>query len=141
MKTYTSEELNNILERHKKWLNDEEGGARADLSCANLSGANLRGSNLRRADLRGADLSLAIGEMKSLRSMQIEKYMISYTDKILNIGCKSYTIEEWKNFNDETISRMDSGALEWWKKWKPIIMQIIEMSPAEPTGYVEEESK
>jgi len=34
---------------------------------------------------------------------------------------------------------MDSGALEWWRKWKTIIFQIIEMSPAKPTGYVEEE--
>jgi hypothetical protein len=33
---------------------------------------------------------------------------------------------------------MDRDALEWWNKWKPIIMQIIEMSPAEPAGYVEE---
>ena len=40
-----------VLENHKKWLNDEEGGSRA-----NLSGANLRDANLRRADLRGANL-------------------------------------------------------------------------------------
>lgn len=56
------EKLNNILEKHKKWLNDEEGGERAnlinaDLSDVDLHGANLRGANLRRANLRGADLS------------------------------------------------------------------------------------
>jgi hypothetical protein len=62
--------------------------------------------------------------------------MVSYTDSILNIGCKSYTIEEWKNFDDEQISSMDDGALDWWAKWKTVIFQIIEMSPAEPTGYV-----
>lgn len=28
---------------------------------------------------------------------------------------------------------MDSGALEWWTKWKPIIMQIIELAPCEET--------
>ena len=44
--------LNEILEKHLKWLNDENGGERAD-----LSGANLYGANLYRADLSGANLS------------------------------------------------------------------------------------
>ena len=70
------EQLDEILEKHKKWLNDEPGGERADLRGANLfranlfradlrgaylrganlHGANLFGANLRGADLRGADL-------------------------------------------------------------------------------------
>ena len=53
----TQEELNIILDRHKKWLNDEEGGERATLSGAHLIGADLRGSTLIGADLRGSTLS------------------------------------------------------------------------------------
>ena len=34
-------EIKEVLEKHRKWLTDEEGGECADLSCANLSGANL----------------------------------------------------------------------------------------------------
>jgi hypothetical protein len=65
--------LSEIVEKHGKWLRDEEGGERwscpidadlsgadlsgADLSGANLSDADLSGANLRRADLRRADLS------------------------------------------------------------------------------------
>jgi uncharacterized protein YjbI with pentapeptide repeats len=54
--------LKDILKKHKKWLNDEEGGERAnlrgaDLSGADLLGADLLGTDLRRADLQGADLS------------------------------------------------------------------------------------
>ena len=62
----TQEELNIILEEHKKWLNDKEGGELANLSNenlrnlnlsgANLYGANLRGDNLYEADLYGANL-------------------------------------------------------------------------------------
>ena len=52
----TKEQLNKVLEKHKKWLNDEPGGERADLRGANLRGANLWGANLRGADLRGANL-------------------------------------------------------------------------------------
>ena len=51
--------LQDILEKHKKWLNDcdDEEGGRADLREADLSGANLSGANLRGADLRWANLS------------------------------------------------------------------------------------
>ena len=51
------EEIRKVLVAHKKWLEDEEGGERADLSGADLSDADLSGANLRRADLRYADLS------------------------------------------------------------------------------------
>ena len=53
----TSEEIKKVLDLHKKWLNDEEGGKRANLRGADLSGANLRWADLREANLRGADLS------------------------------------------------------------------------------------
>ena len=54
-------QLNEILEKHKKWLNDEPGGERANLWRVNLRGAYLQRANLWRADLqqanlRGADL-------------------------------------------------------------------------------------
>lgn len=60
MKKFTHEELQNILEKHKKWLNDEEGGERANLYNADLSGANLRDANLRGANLSNANLRDAI---------------------------------------------------------------------------------
>ena len=55
----TKSELNEILEKHRKWLNDEEGGEKANLSWANLSGENLSGADLRRANLSWANLSWA----------------------------------------------------------------------------------
>ena len=53
----TNEELNVILDKHKKWLKDEDGGEQADLREADLRWANLRDADLRDADLRWADLS------------------------------------------------------------------------------------
>ena len=41
-----SEEIKNVLELHKKWLNNEQGGERADLRGAFLCGADLRGADL-----------------------------------------------------------------------------------------------
>ena len=55
----TKEKLAEILTKHRAWLNDEDGGERADLSRADLSGADLSGANLSMADLSGANLSMA----------------------------------------------------------------------------------
>ena len=48
----TKEELKIILEKHEKWLKNEEGG-----ECANLTGANLEGANLEFVDLRFSNLA------------------------------------------------------------------------------------
>ena len=53
----TQEELNIVLEKHKKWLNDEAGGECADLRDTNLSSVDLSHANLRYADLSYAALS------------------------------------------------------------------------------------
>ena len=54
----TREEIEKVLDLHKKWLIDEEDveGKKADLRGANLRSANLNGANLSGADLRWADL-------------------------------------------------------------------------------------
>ena len=51
-----AEELKEILKKHAMWLNDEDGGERANLYGANLYGADLRGADLRDANLYGANL-------------------------------------------------------------------------------------
>ena len=50
------EELQTILHKHDLWLNDEEGGERANLEGADLTRANLKGANLKGANLKGANL-------------------------------------------------------------------------------------
>jgi hypothetical protein len=91
----SEEELEQILEDHKKWLeSDGKEGKRADLSKANLSHATsqnpiLRGANLRRADLteanlKNADLREANLEMAKLYNANLRK---AFLDKsILELG-------------------------------------------------------
>ena len=55
MRELTKEEIE-VLQRHAKWLKNEEGGEKANLRDADLWDADLRGANLRDADLRDADL-------------------------------------------------------------------------------------
>ena len=60
----TQKEIKEVLEKHKRWLEESEGWSEddradlkgADLKGADLCGADLKGANLRVADLRGADL-------------------------------------------------------------------------------------
>ena len=104
-------DLKQILELHKKWLNNEDGGKRAylsgadlssaylssanlsgaNLSSANLSGADLRSADLRSADLSGADLWDVTGNKKEIFTFQTNRYtVVIYRDRI-QIGCKNFS--------------------------------------------------
>ncbi len=52
----TADEIREVIEAHRRWLQGEPDGRRADLAGADLRGANLRDVNLRGADIRGADI-------------------------------------------------------------------------------------
>ncbi len=80
MRVISKEELKEILEKHKKWLNDEEGGKKADLRKANLSGADLRGTDLRQADLRETDLSGADLQGTDLRYASLLRADLNSSD-------------------------------------------------------------
>jgi len=103
----------------------------SDLSFADLSNADFRYADLSNADLSNAHLCGLNGNLCHVKSLQTEKYPITYTANVIQIGCQLHSIEEWKNFDDGTIRKMGAGALEWWTKWKPIIMKIIELAPCE----------
>lgn len=53
----TQKELRKILDKHIDWLNEEDGGERADLVGANLRSLDLRYADLSEANLFDADLS------------------------------------------------------------------------------------
>lgn len=55
------------------------------------------------------------------------RYNITITPNYIMIGCQCHTKEEWWNFIDREILRMDGKAgLKWWKKWKPVLQLICE---------------
>ena len=57
------------------------------------------------------------------------KYFVIIAVEKIHIGCEVHKAEEWAKFKDSTISGMDSGALAWWKIWKPAIMASLESDP------------
>ena len=116
----------------------------ADLRNADLRNANLCYANFRNADLRNADLSElrslcnTIGNNAEIKTVQAGHWIVTYTATQMQIGCKLYSIEQWWNFSDEEIAQMDKSALDWWQVWKPILKQIIAVSPAVASAAVAE---
>lgn len=73
----TQDELDKILEAHKKWLNGEKDGVRA-----NLHGTFLRNVNLYNANLSGADLMRA--------------HIRPYSAAISSVSSDDFVVIVWK---------------------------------------------
>ena len=106
----------------------------ANLRGANLRGANLRGANLEDANLRGANLRGANLRDANLRGAKNSPLVINGLNwivyisgtGIMRIGCQEHSIERWKGFSDELISRMDGYALEFWNQHKVMLLNICD---------------
>ena len=85
MKKYTTEELQAILAQHKAWLNNEDGGERADLSDADLRSADLSDADLSDADLSSADLSSANLSSANLRYADLSDADLSDANLAFNV--------------------------------------------------------
>ena len=108
----TNADLNRILELHQKWLNNEDGGERANLYCADLSGADLSSADLRGAILCGADLSRAdLSGAKNIDTVGEENdpEIITNADRI-----RDMSDEELAQFIFELYEQpLGDGYLQW----------------------------
>ena len=126
--------LREIVERHEKWLKDED-GEYADLRGADLEGANLRYANLEYAnledvDLRGADLLGADLEYAKLKGAKLEganlrgAIMRNADFRYANLS------EEVNEILISLTSICPEGTLIGWKKCKDDVIVKLEI-PAE----------
>ena len=115
----------------------EKNNLKITLQAALKNGANLEGADLEGANLKGANLK---GEKLTKTPLQINnlKWPVLISDKYLRIGCQRFTIEEWKNFDDAEIVKMDFAALKFWRNWKA---PIIALCDAHTTAESTEEGK
>ena len=122
MRELTKEEIE-VLQRHAKWLKNEEGGEKADLRGADLRDANLRDANLRGADLRGADLWGAAGKILSfgpIGSRQGITY-VTKTERTVHVRCGCFygTLEEFAAKVEK-----EHGDSQYGKSYKAVIAFI-----------------
>lgn len=148
------ETLDMIIEKHKKWVQNEEGGERAnlcganlryvDLSGVNLSGAhlcgvdlsdtNLCGVNLSGADLRdanlcganlcGADLCDTDLRNTSLCGVNLCDADLDYADMTCTNLCDT-DLCKVKNFPFIPMTCPDSGSFTAWKKANGYIVKLL----------------
>jgi hypothetical protein len=115
----------------------------AYLDGANLRDAYLRGANLRDANLEGAYLEgaylLCFGNMREIRTMQIDTWAIGYTADTLQIGCQRHPIDKWRKWDTPAgrkwIASMDDKALKWADRNLALVLAMIDANPATPTGH------
>ena len=90
----SAEKLQEIIKSHGRWLRNEEGGERA-----NLSGANLRSADLSGVDLSGVDLDKTYYQVVRIGSRRGTTTYCVDDDNVL-CGCwnnyKGGTLEEFK---------------------------------------------
>ena len=80
MRTISAQELKDILDKHRKWLRNENGGEMANLRSADLSYADLSYADLRSANLRSADLSYANLRSADLSYANLRSADLSYAN-------------------------------------------------------------
>ena len=130
---YTLEE---ILERHKHWLNEDCEGwedMRADLSNANLSNAYLRYANLSNADLRyanlsnanlsNADLSNANLRYANLSNANLRYAYLRYAN-LSNADLSNAYLSNAKNIPFIPYACPSDGAFTAWKKVHGMLVKL-----------------
>ena len=99
-----------------------------NFSNANLCGCDLRFARLNRANLDGTLVTWATGNGREVCSLEASRHHVAWvpSTRTMAIGCKQYAMDEWWDFDDETIAEMDDEALIWWKEWRPVLMTLVE---------------
>ena len=67
------------------------------------------------------------GPAKALLSLNGLRWPVSTDGKSIQIGCQHHSVDEWRAFDDRVIARMDSGALNFWKKYKLVVLGLAEV--------------
>ncbi len=146
MKTFTEQELKEILRKHKLWLedSDQQDAERADLSCADLSRANLScaylscaylscadlsGANLSCADLSGAYLSCANLSGAYLSRADLSGANLSRAD-LSGANLRDADLRDAENVPFIPYACPDFGSFIGYKKAQNLIVELEILSDA-----------
>ena len=91
MRIFTADQLKEVKYKHKKWLNNEEGGERADLRSANLSYADLSYADLRKRYIQVS----CIGSRKGMTTY-------CFDDDVIWCGCWMGSLKDFEKRVKET---------------------------------------
>lgn len=92
-----------------------------NLSCANIENTNLQNTNLHHVDIR------YVIDTKPIMQLATEFYHVIIFAEFISIGCECRKIFDWENMYDYEIDKLDLRAIEFWKKYKNIIFEMIKL--------------
>ena len=102
-------ELNEILELHKDWLNDGWGER------ANLRGASLRYAYLLDANLRGTNFA----------RLQLREYTCDIWADEIRVGCQRQSVSWWRKLTQEQAEEIAEGGGNWFKLYKNVLFATV----------------
>ncbi|HDZ5093983.1 TPA: pentapeptide repeat-containing protein [Campylobacter jejuni] len=109
-------------------LNDISSKNASFIDC-NFSGVSFHFCNFLRTEFENCifdNVSLrdCIGDMKNIFSVVIDTYVMTFTKTIMNLGCNSKSIDDWRKTNPDNI---DDEEQKWlWSYYKDTIFEIID---------------
>ena len=122
--------LKEILDLHKKWLNGDADGKRADLQNADLQNAGLQNADLQYADLHGAVLQGAVLQNADLRGAVLQGADLRGADlQYANLRCADLqyaNLRSAKNIPDLPWTSIvpECGSFVGWKKVGAYIIKL-----------------
>ncbi len=129
MREINASELSKILKEHKRWLENEDEGEKADLSHANLSRANLS-----RANLRFANLSDSALFESNLSNADLFGANLSNTNlRDANLSCanlirvRGLTLEQLSSVETLCDAELSSERIKQVRKKYPHLLDEIEL--------------
>ena len=101
-------------------------------------GGDFRGGDFRGGDFRGGDFlggnflgGNFWGEKITSAPLSIFglRWPITIGGTQMHIGCERHKLDEWTEFDDATITKMDRGALKFWRTHKDILLALAKALP------------
>ena len=80
LRKISEDDLREILEKHEKWLNDEDGGEKADMQQSDMQRANMQRANMQRANMKWADMRGVDMQQSDMRGADMRGANMQWAD-------------------------------------------------------------
>ncbi|EHP1534088.1 pentapeptide repeat-containing protein, partial [Campylobacter coli] len=95
-----------------------------DFSGASFHFCNFLRTEFENCIFENVDLRDCIGDMKNIFSVVLDTYVMTFTKTMMNLGCDTKTIKEWRN---TSVDNIEDEEQKWlWGYYKDTIFEIID---------------
>ena len=93
------------------------------------------GASIGRGARIGDDASVSSGNRflypVTLAPLEGYGWTVTATPDRIAVGCEAHSVAFWRDADDATINDMDPRALEFWKKYRGVILALAEAAPTQ----------